>query len=298
MNCEDYSGVIVAQSDWGADITRALLIQSDCVLILCQPVDWQGRERFFVISVSLYLLWCVSVCVCVLAGVCAYFTEWKQKPGGEKGVWDEWLYRGLLCVCAVHVCNHVFGSVCGLAQPVYWPIDGPYHAVPYRSSLSHAVWGNQFLHLLYIYSTFESWPLCCHASPAPLTYPLTLPLDFLFPLPAAPLLLFPAGVGWQAAVGRARTLLLLADAKWRVSVLSSSDNIAKNSSWFTFICRKANNVQVQVHMPHAHILSPVIDSAWPLPVWGDFSRLYCLQRWQKLRVVLNLMETRRGPLTN
>lgn len=38
-------------------------------------------------------------------------------------------------MCVVHVCNQVFGSVFvavgGLAQPVYWPIDGPYHAVSY-----------------------------------------------------------------------------------------------------------------------------------------------------------------------
>ena len=38
------------------------------------------------------------------------------------------------------VCNHGFGSVFvavgGFAQPVYWQIDGPYHAVSYWSKVN------------------------------------------------------------------------------------------------------------------------------------------------------------------
>lgn len=36
-------------------------------------------------------------------------------------------------MCVVLVCNHVFGSEC------FWPIDGPYHAVSYRSDIKEEI---------------------------------------------------------------------------------------------------------------------------------------------------------------
>lgn len=102
-------------------------------------------------------------------------------------------------------------------------------------------------HLLYVYMTllylfiyFAFYAHCCHASPLllPLIYALVLPRDFSVSLASTsppPPTVISCKAGRQAAARRARTLLV--DTKWRVSVLSPSDNIAKNSSWFTFICR-------------------------------------------------------------
>lgn len=78
--------------------------------------------------------------------------------------------------------------------------------------------------------------------------PLTSPLDFSF---FATHCLSSKSWATGSCIRWARTLLV--GTKWRVSVLSSSNNIAKTSSWFAFICRKANNMQVQVHTPLPHI---------------------------------------------
>lgn len=66
---------------WVQILHRALLIQSDCALILCRLIDRQGRKRSVVISVS--YLWCLHVGF-------AFFIEGKpgrgREPGGGKRV--------------------------------------------------------------------------------------------------------------------------------------------------------------------------------------------------------------------
>lgn len=84
---------------------RAPLIQSDCVLILCQLVDWQGCRRFIVISDR----------TCCGGSVC---NTWSGSIV---------LTGALLCVCSACFWLCVYG----FKQPVHWPVDWPYHAVSY-----------------------------------------------------------------------------------------------------------------------------------------------------------------------
>lgn len=68
---------------WVQILHRALLIQSDCALILCRLIDRQGRKRFVVISVS--YLWCLHVGF-------AFFIEGKLAEEGSLEEGKEWIY--------------------------------------------------------------------------------------------------------------------------------------------------------------------------------------------------------------
>lgn len=68
---------------------------------------------------------------------------------------------------------------------------------------------------------------------------------------------------WVTASCTRQARPLLLDTKWRVSVLFLSNIIAKASGWFAFICRQANNIQVQVNT-HTHTPSTYFffSSSW------------------------------------
>lgn len=77
-------------------------------------------------------------------------------------------------------------------------------------------------------------------------------MAFLF----SPCYLFPAKLGdRQPCAGH----VLFLWRQYEGSGLSPLSDKIKNSSWFTFPWRKSNNMQVQVHMPRAHI---VFSSYW------------------------------------
>lgn len=105
------------------------------------------------------------------------------------------------------------------------------------------------LSCLCLYFFFKFYWHCCQA-PSPI--PHRLPLNTSTPLlDSLPPLTYLFRKSWVTASCTRQARPLLLDTKWRVSVLSLSNIIAKASGWFAFICRQASNIQVQVHT-HTH----------------------------------------------
>lgn len=123
MNSEDYSGLIVTQSDCCPDITpsppNAIWLWIDFV-----STGRLARAK----KVHSYL--------CVCAYILYTHTLSRRKDGsleeGKESVRGvDPLYWQDCFVCVVYVHNHVLCLAAGgFAQPVYSRIDGPYHAGP------------------------------------------------------------------------------------------------------------------------------------------------------------------------
>lgn len=167
----------------------------------------------------------------------------------------EWIYcidRRIALLCVLNVCNHVFGSVAGFAELIHWWGRWPF---PWcRTGLnSNPVFGNQCLYLLYVHiASCYLLLFYSHRGPA------SSPLPHLLPLTTSTL---DRQLSMPGTYSSCRCKI--------GGSVSSSKNTANTSSWFTFIYRNANNMQVQVHtsLPYIYILS--IDSVL-LPVWRRF----------------------------
>lgn len=195
MISEDYSGVIVTQSDWGPDTTpsppNSIWLRIDFV-----SSGRLTRAKEVHCHFSQFALVVAGVCVswaCVRADLLER-KEGSLEEGKEsvRGV-DRSYWREDCFACAVHVCNHVFGSVLEASLLANrWALSCCVLLVLTQRCLRKSMF------LVYVCSTFFFCiftPTTSSSPPARSSIPpilaLILPLDVYIP-PATPSSVIPA----------------------------------------------------------------------------------------------------------